>query len=195
MAAFGLTAQIGVSERRPDSVYRFLTPLCEVRMSVEYFASSSTNEFRFRDDLTNSTFCISADGEKDRNCLERFVGSMAIVHYQFRARHHSGTPFGLRERVLMIDHDRRISPRAPFERELSVERADVSDIQAFGYNPDDSKQTSSDARRPAVWYIVRQDLYLNDQNTAFAVIHWKHTLRLISLLDVIPGDGTRLVSD
>jgi hypothetical protein len=81
------------------------------------------------------------------------------------------------------------------ERELSVERADVSDIQAFGYNPDDSKQTSSDASRPAVWYIVRQDLYLNDQNTAFVVIHWKHTIRLISLLDVIPGDGTRLVPD
>lgn len=123
------------------------------------------------------------------------MGSMAIAHYHFRACHHSGTPFGLRERVLMIDHDRRIRPRAPFERELAVERAVVSDIQAFGYNADDSEQTSFDANRPAVWYLVRQDLYLNDQTTAFLVVHWKHTLDFISLLDVIPGDGTRLVSD
>jgi hypothetical protein len=54
-------------------------------------------------------------------------------------------PLNLRERVLTIDHDSRISPRAPFERVLAVERAVVSDIQAFGYNPDDAEQATSDA--------------------------------------------------
>jgi hypothetical protein len=196
VAALGLTTQVGISEIRRGTVYRFVTPLCEVRMSVEYFATSSINGFRFRDVLTNQSFCLSAGGEKDRNCLERFVGSMAIVHYQFRAHHHySGKLFGLRERVLMIDHDRRIPPRAPFERELAAEQTVVSDIQAFGYNAVDSEQTSVDADHPAVWYLVRQDLYLNDQNTAFLVVHWKHTLDCISLLDVIPGDGTKLISD
>lgn len=71
----------------------------------------------------------------------------------------------------------------------------MSDIQAFGYNTDDEKQTASDANLLPVWYLVRQDLYLNDQTTAFLVIHWKHTLDLISLLDVIPGDGTQLIHD
>jgi hypothetical protein len=162
-------------------------------MNVEYFASSSLKSFRFRDDLTNRTFCLSAGGEQDQGCLERFVGSMAIAHYQFRSRLHSGTPLNLRERVLTIDHDSRIRPRAPFERELAVERAVVSDIQAFGYNADDAEQTASDAKLLAVWYLVRQDLYLNDQATAFLVVHWKHTLDFISLLDVIPGDGTKLI--
>ena len=60
------------------------------------------------------------------------MGSMAIAQYHFRSRRHSGTPLNLRERVLTIDHDHRISPRAPFERVLAVERAVVSDIQAFG---------------------------------------------------------------
>jgi hypothetical protein len=46
-----------------------------------------------------------------------------------------------------------------------------------------------------VWYLVRQDLYLNEETAAFLVVHWKHTLNLISLLDVIPGDGTELIGD
>jgi len=98
------------------------------------------SSFRFRDDLTNRSFCLSANGEQDRDCLERFVGSMAIAQYHFRSRRHSGTPLNLRERVLTIDHDSRISPRAPFERVLAIERAIVSDIQAFGYNPDDAER-------------------------------------------------------
>ena len=120
---------------------------------------------------------------------------MAIGQYHFRSRRHSGTPLNLRKRVLTIDHDSRISPRAPFERVLAIERAIVSDIQAFGYNPDDAAQGTPSANLLAVWYLVRQDLYLNDQATAFLIVHWKHTLNLISLLDVIPGDGTALISE
>jgi hypothetical protein len=195
LASLGLTAKAAKSDNPSERVYRLVTPVCEVRMSVRYFASSSASSFRFRDDRTNRTFCLSANGEQDRDCLERFVGSMAIAQYHFRSHRHSGTPLNLRERVLTIDHDRRISPRAPFERVLAVERAVVSDIQAFGYNPDDAEQTASDANHLAVWYLVRQDLYLNDQATAFLVVHWKHTLNFISLLDVIPGDGTELISE
>jgi hypothetical protein len=109
------------------------------------------------------------------------------------SRLHSA-PLNLRERVLTIDHDSRISPRAPFERVLAVEQAIVSDIQAFGYNADDVEQATRNAERLALWYLVRQDLYLNDQATAFLIVHWKHTLNFISFLDVIPGDGTELIS-
>jgi hypothetical protein len=193
LASLGLAGKSQASENRPEQVYRFLTPVGEVRMSVQYFASSSVDSFRFRDNLTNRTFCLSATGEQNQACLERFVGSMAVAHYQFRSRLRSGAPLNLRERVLTIDHDSRILPRAPFERVLAVERAAVSDIQAFGYNADNAEPPTSSANLLAVWYLVRQDLYLNDQATAFLVIHWKHTLDLISLLDVIPGDGTKLI--
>jgi hypothetical protein len=127
--------------------------------------------------------------------MERFVGSMAIAHYHFRSRLHSGAPVHLRERVLTIDHDRRISPRAAFERVLPIDGTVVSDIQAFGYNADHPQQVTSNAELLAVWYLVRQDLYMNDQATAFLIVHWKHTLNFISLLDVIPGDGTELISE
>jgi hypothetical protein len=195
LAAFGLTTRIAKPEEQSGAAYRILTPMCEVQMSVQHFASSSMHGLRFRDDLTNRRFCLSATGEQDRDCLEAFVGSIAIAHYRFRSRHHTAAPLNLRERVLMIDHDSRIRPRAAFERVLAVEQAAVSDIQAFGYNPDGAEQAESDADRLAVWYLVRQDLYLNDQATAFLVVHWKHTLDLISLLDIIPGDGTQLVHD
>jgi hypothetical protein len=195
LASLGLTAKSQASETRSEPVYRFLTPACEVRMSVQHFASSSVDSFRFRDNLTNRTFCLSATGEQNQACLERFVGSMAIAHYQFHSRLHSEAPLNLRERVLTIDHDSRILPRAPFERVLAVERAAVSDIQAFGYNADNAEQATSNANLLPVWYLVRQDLYMNDQATAFLVIHWKHTLDLISLLDVIPGDGTKLIGN
>jgi hypothetical protein len=46
-----------------------------------------------------------------------------------------------------------------------------------------------------VWYLVRQDMYLNDETPALLVVHWKHMLNLISLLDVIPGDGTQLIGN
>lgn len=194
-AAFGLSAKTGLSEERPEPVYRFLTNACEVQMSVEYFAHSSIRSFRFRDDLTDRTFCLSASGEKDRGCLDRFVGSMAIARYHFRSRRNSATPFHVRERVLTIDHDSRISPRAPFERVLPVERTVVSDIQAFGYDADNVDDATRNAGPGAGWCLLRQDLYLNDQAAAFLVVHWKHTLNLISLLDVIPGDGTQLIGD
>jgi hypothetical protein len=195
LAAFGLTTRIAKPAEQSEAAYRFLTPVCEVQMSVQHFSSSSMHGLRFRDDLTSRRFCLSADGEQDRDCLERFVGSIAIAHYRFRSRRHIAAPLSLRERVLTIDHDNRLCPRPPFQRVLAVERAAVSDIQAFGYNADGAEQAESDADRLAVWYLVRQDLYLNDQATAFLVVHWKHTLNLISLLDVIPGDGTQLIHD
>ncbi len=195
LAALGVTTKARKSENPSESKYRFLTPECEVRMTVQYFANPSTNSFRFRDKQTNQRFCLSADGAKDQACLNRFVGSIAIAHYDFRSRAHSATPLNLRERVLTIDYDSRLSPRPPFERVLAVERKVVSDIQAFGYNLDSPQQESPSAGPIAVWRLLRQDLYFNDKASAFLIVHWKHTLDFISLLDVIPGDGTELIRE
>ena len=195
LACVGLSTLNPKCEGRTGPSYRFLTPECEVRMSVQFFANGSIDNFGFQNAATNPVFCLSAFGEKDRACLQRFVGSVAIAHYDFRSRIHSTAPLNLRERVLTIDHDRRIAPRPPFERVLAIQRQIVSDIQAFGYNPDDPQQAASSDELLPVWCLLRQDLYLNDQTTAFLIVHWKHTLNFISLVDVIPGDRTKLISD
>jgi hypothetical protein len=189
-------ASLGVirtkSHKQSETVYRFLTPECEVDMSVQYFAKSSTNSFRFRDSLNNRAFCLSADGEENQACLQRFTGSIAVARYRFRSRLPSQMPLNLRERVLTIDRDSRMDPRPPFERVLALDREVVSDIQAFGYNPDDPKQVATDPK--SLWCLLRQDLYLNEQTTAFLIVHWKHTVNFISLVDVIPGDRTQPIN-
>jgi hypothetical protein len=193
LAGLGLSPKLLQSEKRSDANYRFLTPECEVRMSVQFLANSSTESFHFRDRLTNRAFCLSANGEENQGCLERFVGAMAIARFDFRSRHHSPVPLNLRERVMTIDNDSRMNPPPPFERVLAVEKEVVSDIQAFGYNPNDPQQAAFSTKPIAAWRLLRQDLYLNGQPTAFLIVHWKHTLDFISLVDVIPGDGTELI--
>src|ERR1700752_1385110 len=76
LTSLALTPKILGSEKRSEPNYRFLTSECEVRMSVQFLAPSSTESFRFRDRLTNRAFCLSANAEEDRGCLERFVGAM-----------------------------------------------------------------------------------------------------------------------
>jgi hypothetical protein len=193
LASFGFTLKTGKKDTAPqEPVYRFVTPECEVVMSVEYFGKSSSRGFRFRDDSAQRTFCLDANGAEGKACLQRFVGSMAIARYQFRSKKNSQELFHVRERVRTIDNDYRIAPRPPFERMLAAEREVVSDIQAFGYNPDDSQQTFT-AKGSGIWSLLRQDLFLNGQASAFLIIHWKHTLDSISLVDVIPGDGTEAI--
>jgi hypothetical protein len=187
-ASVGLTTKAFASNSDKETVYRILTPECEVRMSVEYFGKSGADSLRFRDSLTGRAFCLTPNGEQDRNCAARFSGSMAIAHYHFRPHRHAPPPLQLRERVLTIDHDTRMGPRPPFERLLTVQRETVSDIQAFGYNP-----AASEPKPLPLWCLLRQDLFLNEQPTAFLVVHWKHTFDAIRLLDVIPGDRTELV--
>ena len=163
-------------------------------MSVQYFAHSLAKDFRFRDRLTNRAFCFSENGQENHDCLLRFSGSIAIAFYHFRSRLQSPMPLNLRERVITIDHDSRMDLRPPFERVLAVEKEVVSDIQAFGYKQDDPEGAAARATPFALWCLLRQDLYLNDQPAPFLIVHWKHTLDSISLVDLIPGDQTEWIN-
>ena len=191
-AALATKARAWKSENDAENVRRFMTPECEIKMSVEYFANAAADSFRFRDSLTNRAFCLSPNGEENRACQARFAGSLAIAHYHFRSRSHAQMPINLRERVLTIDHDGRMDPRPPFEKLTAIQRGTVSDIQAFGYNPDTPNQ--SDGKPLPLWCLLRQDLFLNQQPEPFLIVHWKHTFDAITLLDVIPGDRTELVN-
>ncbi len=124
---------------------------------------------------------------------QRFSGSIAIAHYHFRSRHHGQPPLNLRERVLTIDHHSRMDPRPPFERLLAVQRETVSDVQAFGYRPDTPPPSQPEAKPLALWCLLRQDLFLNQQPAPFLIVHWKHTFDAIVLLDVIAGEQTESV--
>lgn len=191
-AALGLAVPLGSPKELRETLYRLRTPECEVRMSVQHFGNSVKN-FRFRDRLTDRSFCLSANGDENQSCLEAFSGAIAIAYYHFRARPGSQPPFSLRERVLTIDHDDRMAPRPPYERALTIQREIASDIQAFGYKRDSLADKTRDNQPDAIWALLRQDLYLNDRPAAFAIVHWKHTPDFIQLVDVIPGDQTQIL--
>jgi hypothetical protein len=190
LAGLGLSTRRLRAERKAEQHFRFRTPDCDVRMNVEFLINFSGEGFRFRDRLTNQSFCLSPNGERNAGCVEQFVGAMAIAQYAFHARRPLASPLIVRERVLTIDNDSRMAVRPPFERTLPVEREMVSDIQAFGYNPNDPQPAIWNSKPHALWRLLRQDVFLNGQPAPFLVLHWKHALDGISLVDVIPGDDT-----
>jgi hypothetical protein len=187
-ASLGLFTGFARPDNPSEKVRRFLISGCEIRMSVQFFGSSA-KEFRFRDQLSDRSFCLSANGEENRDCLQQFSGSIAVAYYHFHPRRSSASPLFLRERVLTIDHDSHMDPRPPFERRLPVQQDMVSDIQAFGYDP--NAPASTKQNQPSMWCLLRQDLYLADQDTPFLIVHWKHSVDSIQLLDVIPGEDTK----
>ena len=179
-------------EKPIGTVYRFQTSECTVRMTVEFFPSGFAGGFRFRDQVANRGFCLSAGGNENQDCLSDFSGSMAIVTYLFHSSHHFDKPSVLRESVVTIDHDSRMTPRPVFEKTLAIEQGTVSDIQAFGYDPQDP---AFRAQPLSLWCLLRQNLYLNNRADPFLIVHWKHTLDSITMVDVIPGDDTQLLPD
>lgn len=179
-----------VSPPKQSAVYAFTTERCDVRMSVEFHDRYSTRSFSFRDLSVGRRFCLSKIGEDDPDCTTAFVGSLAIARYSFRPHSGFGHITTLREHVRTIDQDNSLRFRPPFDRVIELREGVASDIQAFGY---ETASTSSAAPMPDTgwpWYYFRQDLYLPESQTAFLVVHWRHTFNAVRILDAIPGDGT-----
>jgi hypothetical protein len=83
MATIGAVPQTQNLEKDAETFYRFLTPECEVRMSVQQFGKSSSKDFRFLERLTGREFCLSPKGAEDPDCQLRFSGAIAVAVYHF----------------------------------------------------------------------------------------------------------------
>jgi hypothetical protein len=185
-ASGAATAIPALVDAKSTRALHFATTECEIEMNIEFHDRIVSDGLRFRDRSGDQCFCVSATGQTNRNCLPDFSGSVAIARYHVRSRRND-LSLSIREYVQTIDRDNRVPARPPFERTIAFDRGVASDVQAFGLE--------TNAPRPVVgpWCILRQDLYLSNQAALFLIVHWKHTLGAIRLLDVIPGDETRLV--
>lgn len=192
--AFG-TSLLASSPSNSETVYRFSAGDCDIRMAVEFFDNYSAKGFWFKEQMAQRRFCLSGSGQQNRNCLSNFIGAIAIARYHITSRSKPPAALALREHVRTIDQDSRLVTRAPFDRTIELQDGVASDIQAFGYQPDNSPQTNDEAEPHGPWCLLRQDLYLQAEESIFLVIHWKHTLNAIRLFDVIPGDRTRLLAE
>jgi hypothetical protein len=126
--------------------------------------------------------------------MVHFVGSLAIAQYEIRSRSKRHRVSCLREHVQTIDRDERLVARPPFDRKLELQSGKASDIQAFGYE-EKAMPPSFEKSAASPWYYFRQDLYLEAENAPFLIIHWKHELSAIRMLDMIPGIGTAVVTE
>jgi hypothetical protein len=90
----------------------------------------------------------------------------------------------MRERVRLIDQEEHLPYRPAFEKTLNLVDGTASDIQLFGYE----ESTPSHTADPA-WRYFRQELFLGEDQTPFVILHWKHTVNEITLIDVIPVGG------
>jgi hypothetical protein len=190
LLSFGLTgATAWAITRRPHTTmaFRFATASCEIEMSVEFFDRYSASGLRFSESLARRKFCLSRDGDANHDCLPNFSGSLAVAHYALRAKSELPESLAIREFVRTIDTDSGVPVRPAFERTIRFEHGVASDIQAFGL-----ANTAPPSPRDG-WCILRQDLFLSTQGQPFLIVHWKHALSAIRLLDVIPGEGTREV--
>jgi hypothetical protein len=175
-----------------ETVYRLETNEGEVQMSVEFFDRYKSGGLWFKERFANKRFCFSGSGKEDSNCVANFTGSIAIARYKLHAAA-SPKSMVIREQVRTIDHDSRLATRPPFERTIELQQGVASDIQAFGYQTAKSPEPAADhSTSPDPWCLLRQDLYFNGEKSPFLVVHWKHSLSAIRLLDVIPGDHTIL---
>ena len=191
----GLGAPLLVSARKKEkAVYHLTAAGCDIRMSVEFYDRYASDGFWFDERGSGRRYCLSADGGEGRNCLAQFAGSIAIARYRIRSDSHSPGLVRLREYVRTIDRDNRVKRRPPFERTLEFQGGLASDIQAFGYEPiaGSPKQLGME-HAPEPWCLFRQDLYLDGAGESFLVIHWKHALSAIRILDLIPGSQTRML--
>jgi hypothetical protein len=184
-AAFALISPAGA---KAEEAYRFLTANTEIEMTIEFHDGYVSRGFWFGEQMSNRTFCLSADGEEGHNCAAAFRGSLAIARYRVRPRSHPEATPVLREYVRTIDRDARLPDRPPFERSIVLKKGVGSDLQAFGYEPTPTDEPLFDRHGP--WYLYRQDLFLEPQRDPFLVVYWKHALASIRVLDLIPGDQT-----
>jgi len=177
--------------RETEQEFLFATADYEIRMSLEYHDNEPNRGLGFEERSTNRHFCLSTGGEEDHDCINDFEGSVAVMRYRIRPRAPSGSKLSLREYVRSIDQSDWLPPKAPFERVIEVHGGHASDIQVYGYRSSGDQKTSRDES----WCLLRQNLYLRDSAAPFLVVHWKHTLRQIRVLDIIPQQGTSTLTN
>lgn len=122
-------------------------------------------------------------------CPQRFVGAVAIGTFTVRAA--NGRPLSrsaIREYVTVVAQSADLPARPPFSKTQPLTRGVASDVQVFGYDetpiPEEHRAALREQSREQSWVIYRQQLYLDADAEAFAVIDWRHTIDGLEILRV-----------
>ena len=177
--------------------YGFTTEHYAIEMAVGFPEPYVGRRLVFYSSLNpQKELCYSADGGTLGKCLERFVGAVAIVQYSARNRNSKpNDPTTIREYVTTMAQSGNLPDRPPFSKTIELANGIGSDVQVFGYDESDVKDSDRiRTRRHATqttWRVYRQELYMNRDLNPFAIVEWKHTLDRISVVRVHSPGGTQ----
>ena len=186
IASFTITRETQVDLHRPEFDLRLTIQFYDNVRQVPWFVTDSSGET-----------CLSIHGRsciQETTTVDRFVGAFAIVHFQVTSKAREQAVLKLRERVRVLDQDVRLPDTGTFEATTACEGRHCSDIQLFGSTEERFLQrkpplsTASDA----LWRLERQELFYGDEPKPFAILHWRHTLYKIILIDMIPVGTTEI---
>jgi hypothetical protein len=205
MAITGIVAASAHSAGQADSalgthraqarevVYRLDNADYRIEMNVQFFPPILGSRLSFRSSVNpGKELCYSGNGDSSA-CIERFVGSLAIVTYRFQPRRRSiPAATTLREVVKVVSQSEELDQRPPLIREQPLVWGVGSDIQAFGVDasaPEEREHAGRLVESSArLWRVYRQELFLNGDSERFGIVEWKHTLTRI---EVVRASGRR----
>ena len=182
---WGLSKPCGAQER--VEIHRLDTRDYRIQMTVRFFPPYDGKQLVFRSSANpERSICYSDNGESSA-CLERFVGSLAIVTYRFEPRRKQVPQAStFREVVTVLGQSDGLDLRPPYTREESLFQGVGGDVQAFGYDESPVSETERSALRTKsyfrLWRRFRQELFVNGDLEPFGVLEWKHTLDRIELV-------------
>lgn len=173
-----------------ETKYGFATKKYSIQMKVAFYRPYAGTRLMFSNPADpKAAFNYFADNGPARDCLERFVGAVALVTYSVKLA--SGvTPNAvvIREGVTVLVQSSNLPARAPFSMSQKLINGIGSDIQAFGYDETPLKRANRVQTRrlakAAWWRLCRQELYLDEETKPFAIAEWKYTLERITLVRI-----------
>lgn len=192
---FSVLSLANNSGQNPELEFRVEKANCEIKIDIQFFNDLRTTPRFFADSEQGGIPCIDSHGDSCEGPKERpFYGAAAIVHFEVETNSCKTPLMKLREQVRVIDQDSTLPEWKPFAKTIALPKGLGSDIQLFGYYPESVHAQLEPPPRPSgsPWRFLHQDLFFGDEPNPFLILHWKHTLGKVMLVDIIPVGTTRL---
>ena len=173
--------------------FKVSSPEFEMEVDVQFYDGVHQAPRFYTNSNGKGPICLSVEGQP---CGEsetgNWIGSYAIVHFKLLRQAAGTSALTLRERVRVIDQDADLPNRPPFETVVPISDQTASDIELYGYSEGSVGKEPHDGDR--TWRFLRQEVFYGNQERPFLILHWKHTVESIILIDAIPVGAARLES-
>jgi len=172
--------------------FKVSSPEFEMEVDVQFYDGVHEAPRFYTNSNGKGPICLSVEGQPcGKTEIGNWIGSYAIVHFKLLRPAASVFP-KLRERVRVIDQDEDLPDRPPFESAIAISDQLASDIELYGYS--ERSAGKAEKRDDRTWRFLRQELIYGDEQRPFLILHWKHTVESITLIDAIPVGAARLES-